>query len=243
MVRLHRPTLSWPTVPLVADSHGNDRPPNRAASLSFSHPLVASPSATYIRTHPIFPSLSLSLQRVEFLIFFLSHVTSVFHCRSIQRTNILCLSQGFSLIFSLALSFPASRNIYSERAIFRKWILLRNQPHYRFTCLPLGSVIAQITEPFYTQHSHIFVLPYYIPLISPAVSCYVHRLSTRKATVFFSKELACHAFHPLFPPRLHSLSLPPFVCGPFLLFAASGARLTSLPFEKEKEQRGILDTT
>lgn len=152
MVRLHRPTLSCSTVPLAADSHGNDRPPNRAASLSFSHPLVASPSATYIHTHPVFSSLSLSLQRVDFLIFFLSRVTSVFHCRSIQRTNILRLSQGFSLIFSLALSLPASRSwIFNFQSVFsKKWILLRNQPHYRFTCLPLGSVIAKITKLFYT---------------------------------------------------------------------------------------------
>lgn len=106
MVRLHRPTLSCPTVPLAAYSHGNDRPPNGAASLSFSHPLAASPSATYIRTHPTFPSLSLSSMRRSphllpltrcFCLSLPQHPTRKY---SIYRRNSL-------LIFLLALFLPS----------------------------------------------------------------------------------------------------------------------------------------
>lgn len=107
------------------------------------------------------------------------------------------------------------------------------------------SVIAKITEPFYTQHSHFPVASLYPTYLTRRIVLRSSSADERSDRVS-QQGISLSHFSPPFS-RLHSrpFPLPPFFpfVDPFLLFAASGARLTSLPFEKEKEQRGVLDTT
>lgn len=143
----------FPTLPLVGYPHGNDRPPNGATlhpSRSLSPSVAVSPSATRTHVYTLCFSLSVSVN----ILFFLSNawISPSHTCEKLlSLINAIFNTQLFStsiahefLLLSAALLLRSSSffqttdphrvlefllGVYNQ-----KWVLPRNQSHYRFAC-------------------------------------------------------------------------------------------------------------